>query len=83
MAELILTKHFDTPDLNKLDVYRSKGGYHALKKALEEMTPEKVIDEVKKAQLRGRGGAGFPAGMKWSFVPKKCRQAQVPVRERR
>ena len=45
-------------------------GYQALEKALKQMTPEQMIDEVKKSGLRGRGGAGFPTGMKWSFVPK-------------
>src|SRR6476659_11166343 len=53
-----------------LDVYRANGGYEALKKVLDGMSPDDVINEVKKSNLRGRGGAGFPTGMKWSFVPK-------------
>ena len=53
-----------------LDVYRKHGGYEALKKVLSGMSPDDVINEVKKSALRGRGGAGFPTGMKWSFVPK-------------
>lgn len=53
-----------------LEVYRSNGGYEALKKVLTSMSPDDVIAEVKKSALRGRGGAGFPTGMKWSFVPK-------------
>ena len=53
-----------------LDVYRSHGGYEALKKVLSGMSPDDVINEVKKSALRGRGGAGFPTGMKWTFVPK-------------
>src|SRR5678810_788644 len=53
-----------------LDVYRANGGYEALKKVLDGMSPDDVINEVKKSALRGRGGAGFPTGMKWSFVPK-------------
>src|SRR6476646_6388581 len=53
-----------------LDVYRQHGGYEALKKVLSGMSPDDVINEVKKSALRGRGGAGFPTGMKWSFVPK-------------
>ena len=57
-------------DSHKLDVYVMQGGYQALHKALKEMTPESIIEEVKKSSLRGRGGAGFPTGMKWSFVPK-------------
>ncbi|HEX8890411.1 MAG TPA: NADH-quinone oxidoreductase subunit F, partial [Pyrinomonadaceae bacterium] len=53
-----------------LEVYRKNGGYEALKKVLDGMSPDDVIGEVKKSALRGRGGAGFPTGMKWSFVPK-------------
>ncbi len=53
-----------------LEVYRKHGGYEALKKVLDGMSPEDVIGELKKSALRGRGGAGFPTGMKWSFVPK-------------
>src|SRR5438045_3455295 len=53
-----------------LDVYRRNGGYEAIKKVLDGMTADDVINEVKKSVLRGRGGAGFPTGMKWSFVPK-------------
>ncbi len=53
-----------------LDVYRANGGYEALRKVLDGMSPDDVINEVKKSALRGRGGAGFPTGMKWSFVPK-------------
>src|SRR5258705_444340 len=54
-----------------LDVYRQHGGYEALKKVLSGMSPDDVINEVKKSALRGRGGAGFPTGMKWGFVPKE------------
>src|SRR6266496_1145599 len=53
-----------------LEVYQRHGGYEALKKILQSMSPDEVINEVKKSALRGRGGAGFPTGMKWSFVPK-------------
>src|ERR687897_3392763 len=53
-----------------LEVYRQHGGYQALEKVLTSMSPDDVINEVKKSALRGRGGAGFPTGMKWSFVPK-------------
>ncbi|MCL4454550.1 MAG: NADH-quinone oxidoreductase subunit NuoF [Deinococcus sp.] len=52
-----------------LDAYLASGGYQAIKKALQ-MAPDAVIDEVKKSGLRGRGGAGFPTGLKWSFMPK-------------
>jgi NADH-quinone oxidoreductase subunit F len=65
-----ISRRFGIPNSNKLDVYVKNEGYQALEKALKQMTPEQVIDEVKKSGLRGRGGAGFPTGMKWSFVPK-------------
>ncbi|MGD1045892.1 MAG: NADH-quinone oxidoreductase subunit NuoF [Bacteroidota bacterium] len=57
------------PDVHKIDIYLANGGYKALKKALE-MKPDEVIDEVKKSNLRGRGGACFPTGLKWSFMPR-------------
>jgi len=56
-------------DLHKIEIYEKHGGYEALKKALG-MKPDAVIEEVKKSNLRGRGGACFPAGLKWSFMPK-------------
>ncbi len=52
------------------DVYRREGGYRSVEKVLKSMTPDQVTDEVKKSGLRGRGGAGFPTGMKWSFIAK-------------
>src|SRR5271170_2622901 len=66
----LISKRFGIKDSHKIDVYLQLGAYQALEKALKEMTPETIIDEVKKSNLRGRGGAGFPTGMKWSFVPK-------------
>jgi NADH-quinone oxidoreductase subunit F len=66
----VISKRFGIPNSRKMDVYLKNEGYQALEKALKQMTPEQIIDEVKKSNLRGRGGAGFPAGMKWSFVPK-------------
>ena len=54
--------------------YRAKGGYEGLRRAVETMTPEEVIETVKAANVRGRGGAGFPAGAKWSFIPKDRKQ---------
>jgi NADH-quinone oxidoreductase subunit F len=53
-----------------LDAYRADGGYRALEKALNEMQPPQVVDIVKASSLRGRGGAGFPCGLKWTFLPK-------------
>ena len=55
---------------HRLDVYQAHGGYEALRQVLNGMSPDDVIGEVKKSALRGRGGAGFPTGMKWGFVPK-------------
>jgi NADH-quinone oxidoreductase subunit F len=66
----VISRRFGIPKSNTLEVYRKHEGYQALEKALKQMTPEQIIEEVKKSNLRGRGGAGFPAGMKWSFVPK-------------
>src|SRR5438132_5066893 len=72
MAETkIITARFDLPNSTDIDAYLKTGGYKAAEKVLKEMTSDQVIDEVKKSALRGRGGAGFSAGMKWSFVPKQ------------
>lgn len=65
----ILLKDIHAPELNTLAGYERVGGYQAIRKALQ-MDPLAVIDEVKASQLRGRGGAGFPTGLKWSFVPR-------------
>ncbi len=69
-CEPLLLARFKSENSHTLEVARGYGAYDALKKVLDSMTPEQVIDEVKKSALRGRGGAGFPTGMKWSFVPK-------------
>lgn len=67
----VITRMFGVEDSHKLDVYLNYDGYKGLERAVKELTPEQVIEEVKKSNLRGRGGAGFPTGMKWSFVPKE------------
>jgi len=69
MTEKIFTRNFHRADSHTLSVYRETGGYTAVAKALL-MKPATIIEEVKKSNLRGLGGAGFPTGMKWSFVPK-------------
>ncbi|MGJ1190157.1 NADH-quinone oxidoreductase subunit NuoF [Sphingobacterium thalpophilum] len=70
MARKLLLTHIDVPGINTFEVYRQKGGYVAVEKVLKTMSPEDVVEEVKKSGLRGRGGAGFPTGMKWSFLAK-------------
>ena len=70
MAQKLLTEHILTPGIKNFDVYRKQGGYRSVEKALKTLSPENVVDEVKKSGLRGRGGAGFPAGMKWGFIDK-------------
>src|SRR5437667_8418009 len=65
----VLSRRFGLPNSASIDTYLATDGYKALRKALE-MKPEEIIEEVKTSNLRGRGGAGFPTGMKWSFVPR-------------
>ena len=66
----VVTEWFGTQDLYKLDVYKQKGGYAALRKAMVDMKPVDITNEVKTSGLRGRGGAGFATGTKWSFIKR-------------
>ncbi|HXO60775.1 MAG TPA: NADH-quinone oxidoreductase subunit NuoF [Candidatus Acidoferrales bacterium] len=75
----VISKRWGIENSTKIDVFLQHGGYQALDKALKQMTPESIIDEMKKSNLRGRGGAGFPTGMKWSFVPKDSPKAKYVI----
>ncbi len=67
--EPVLLAQVGKPDSHRLATYESAGGYRALKRVLKEMAPVEVVELVKSSNLRGRGGAGFPTGLKWSFLP--------------
>ncbi|HEY5902461.1 MAG TPA: NADH-quinone oxidoreductase subunit NuoF [Anaerolineales bacterium] len=69
--EHILLRHREVPDISELETYQRHGGFEALKQAVTGMKPNEVTDVVKNSGLRGRGGAGFPTGMKWSFIDNK------------
>jgi NADH-quinone oxidoreductase subunit F len=75
---LILTKRWGRPNSAALETYRQDGGYRALDKALG-MEPAAIVDEVKKSNLRGRGGAGFATGLKWTFLPKDVRPRYLTI----
>lgn len=68
--EPVLLKNVQVPDVEQIDAYRGQGGYRATERALKELSPDDVVGIVRKAGLRGRGGAGFPCGVKWGFLPK-------------
>ena len=75
----VLSTRFKDPEGTWFEAYATDGGYQAASKVLTSMTPEQVIEEVSSANLRGLGGAGFPAGRKWSFVPKKTEKPKFLV----
>ncbi len=70
MSEYILLRHREIPDLNRLDVYQDNGGFESFRHAVTSMQPGEVTEVVKTSGLRGRGGAGFPTGVKWTFMDK-------------
>jgi NADH-quinone oxidoreductase subunit F len=80
MAEMrVLMEHIDAPEQYTLKVYQQNGGYAALRKAIPGIAPQQLIDMVQASDLRGRGGAGFPTGKKWSFIPKDPKQTKYLV----
>src|SRR6188474_2046423 len=70
MGRKVLLDKAHIENIRLYDVYRREGGYRSVEKALKTMSPDAIVEEVKKSGLRGRGGAGFPAGLKWSFLAK-------------
>ena len=70
MGRKLLIDKVNIEGIRGYDVYRREGGYRSVEKALKSLSPDQVTEEVKKSGLRGRGGAGFPTGMKWSFLAK-------------
>lgn len=79
MGRQLLLEHIAEPGIETFAVYRKNGGYASVEKALKTMTPDQVTEEVKTSGLRGRGGAGFPAGMKWSFLDRKSEKPRYLV----
>ena len=69
--EKVLTMNVGKENSQSIEVYEAGGGYQSMRKALGSMSPADLIEAVKRSGLRGRGGAGFPTGLKWSFMPKE------------
>jgi NADH-quinone oxidoreductase subunit F len=74
----IISAHFDVPEAKNLDFYERSGGYAGARKAVR-LAPEEISEQVKQSNLRGRGGAGFPTALKWSFVPKDASTVYLVV----
>src|SRR2546421_8858323 len=68
--EPVLLARIHKPNSASLETYRADGGYGTFQRVVREMQPAQVVDVVKSSGLRGRGGAGFPTGLKWTFLPK-------------
>ncbi|MEI6851830.1 MAG: NADH-quinone oxidoreductase subunit NuoF [Bacteroidota bacterium] len=79
MGRKILLENIDVEGIRSFGVFRSRGGYAAVEKALKTMSPDEITEEVKKSGLRGRGGAGFPTGMKWSFLDRKSNKPRYLI----
>jgi len=79
LEKYVLFRHRDVENIHQIEVYLAHDGYQALGKALKELKPDDVTNVVKASGLRGRGGAGFPAGMKWSFIPKNISPKYIVV----
>src|SRR5687768_9715495 len=79
MPRKLLLENIHVPSIETFDTYRKHGGYASVEKALKTMTPDAVMEEVKLSGLRGRGGAGFPAGLKWSFLDRKSEKPRYLV----
>ena len=77
--EPVLTRNWNVADSQSLKVYESRGGYQAARKALTTMDSDAVVHLVKDSELRGRGGAGFPCGLKWSFLPKDRKETLMCI----